>query len=100
MCTWAGCVARWMSRRRRRGSPACAAPVSCSVRLPDFVRTTTFRWTAGTFVVCIFLFSGFVFWQTAAYMTTRIDDAITGEAVAIAADPPERRLAAVAERVW
>jgi hypothetical protein len=49
------------------------------VRLPDFVRTTTFRWTAGTFVGCIFLFSGFVYWQTAAYMTTRIDGAITGK---------------------
>jgi signal transduction histidine kinase len=69
------------------------------VRLPDFVRTTTFRWTAGTFVVCIFLFSGFVYWQTAAYMTTRIDDAITEEAVAIAAEPPERRLEVIEDRL-
>src|SRR5260221_104261 len=98
-----GLMGRPRARLRRpapsRGPARAGGPVSCSVRLPDFVRTTTFRWTAGTFVVCIFLFSGFVYWQTAAYMTTRIDDAITGEAVAIAAEPPERRLAAIEDRL-
>ena len=43
-----------------------------SVRLPDFARTTTFRWTlavAGAFVLCTLVLFGFVYWQTAAYMT-------------------------------
>lgn len=69
------------------------------MRLPDFVRTTTFRWTAGASVACIVLFSGFVYWQTAAYMTARIDGAITEEVRAIAAEPPERRLEAIEDRL-
>jgi signal transduction histidine kinase len=56
------------------------------VRLPDFARTTTFRWTlgiAGAFVLCTFALFGFVYWQTAAYMTSRIDGLLTEELSAI-----------------
>src|SRR6266581_4654615 len=59
-----------------------AASVSSSVRLPDFARTTTFRWTlavAGAFVLCTLLLFGFVYWQTAAYMTSKIDVLLTEE---------------------
>ena len=48
----------------------CAAWVSSSVRLPDFTRATTFRWTlvvAGAFGLCTLVLFGFVYWQTAAY---------------------------------
>jgi signal transduction histidine kinase len=69
------------------------------VRLPDFLRTTTFRWTAGVFVVCIALFSSFVYWQTATYLTARIDAVITEEVRAIAAEPPDRRLVVIEERL-
>ena len=31
------------------------------VKLPDFVRTTTFRWISIAFAVCILLFSAFVY---------------------------------------
>jgi signal transduction histidine kinase len=61
------------------------------VRLPDFVRTTTFRWTlavACAFVLCTLLLFGFVYLQTAAYMTSSFDDLITGELHIIAADSP------------
>jgi signal transduction histidine kinase len=72
-----------------------AAWVSSSVRLPDLIRTTTFRWTlavAGTFVLGTLLLFGFVYWQTAAYMTSNIDSLLTGEVRLIAADAPARRL--------
>jgi len=72
------------------------------VRLPDFVRTTTFRWTlavAGAFVLCTLVLFGFVYWETAAYMTSSFDDLITGELHIIAADTPERRLAQINERL-
>jgi signal transduction histidine kinase len=73
----------------------CAAWDSSFVRLSNFVRTTTFRWTlavAGAFVLCTLLLFGFVYWQTAAYMTATFDDLITGELHIIAADGPSRLL--------
>lgn len=72
------------------------------MRLPDFARTTTFRWTlaiAGAFVLCTLVLFGFVYWQTAAYMTATFDELITGELRIIAADTPERRLAQISERL-
>jgi signal transduction histidine kinase len=80
----------------------CAAWDSSSVRLPDFVRSTTFRWTlavAGAFVLCIVVLFGFVYWQTATYMTSTFDDLLTGELRIIAADSPERRLAQIESRL-
>jgi methyl-accepting chemotaxis protein len=72
------------------------------VRLPDFVRTTTFRWTlavAGAFVLCTVVLFGFVYWQTAAYMTSTFDALLTGELQIIAADSPERRLTQIDNRL-
>src|SRR5215472_14051483 len=80
----------------------CAARASFSVRLPDFARSTTFRWTlgvAGAFVVCILVLFGFVYWQTAVYMTARIDGVITEDLRIIAADSAERRLAELEDRL-
>jgi signal transduction histidine kinase len=72
------------------------------VRLPDFTRTTTFRWTlavAGAFGVCILVFSGFVYWEVAAYTTSRIDGLLIDEAAVIAADSPEQRLEDIDDRL-
>jgi signal transduction histidine kinase len=80
----------------------CAASGSSSVRLPDFVRTTTFRSTlviAGAFVLCTVVLFGFVYWQTAAYITSSFDALITGELHIIAAEPPERWLPHIKERL-
>jgi signal transduction histidine kinase len=52
------------------------------VRLPEIVRSTTFRWAlsvAGAFALCIFLLFVFVYVQAAAYMTARADRALTSE---------------------
>src|ERR1700687_3015073 len=80
----------------------CAAWVSSFVRLPNFARTSTFRWTlvvAGAFVLCTLMLFGFVYWQTAAYMTSKIDDLLTNELRVIAADAPERRLQEIDDRL-
>jgi signal transduction histidine kinase len=80
----------------------CAAWDSSFVRLSDFASTTTFRWTlavAAAFVLCTLLLFGFVYWQTAAYMTSTFDNLIVGELRIIAADTPERRLEQIEERL-
>src|SRR5580692_7703263 len=80
----------------------CAAWVSSSVRPSDFARTTTFRWTlavAGAFVLGTLLLFGFVYWQTAAFMTSTFDDLIVGELHIIAADASGRRLEHIDNRL-
>ena len=79
-----------------------AAWASSSVRLPDFVRTTTFRWTlavAGAFVLGTLVLFGFVYWQTATYMRSSIDRLLTGEVGIIAPDTPQRRLELIVNRL-
>jgi signal transduction histidine kinase len=79
-----------------------AAPASYSVRLPEFIRTTTFRWTlvgSGAFALCILLMFGLVYWRTAAYIVARVDTTIVRDADAIARDPPDRWHEAIEERL-
>src|SRR6267142_2143935 len=80
----------------------CAAWVSFSVRLPDFARTTTFRWTlavAGTFVLCTLLLFGFVYWRTTVYMISENDVLLAAELRVFAANTPEQRLAEINDRL-
>src|SRR5882672_9497263 len=79
-----------------------AAWVSSSVRLPDFIRTTTFRWTlaiASAFVLYTFVLFGFVYWQTAAYMLSEGDAFLANELSVFAANTPEQRLAEIDDRL-
>jgi signal transduction histidine kinase len=69
------------------------------VNLPDFVRTTTFRWTSIAFAVCILLFSAFVYWEAATYMLARMDATIAEESLVVAADTPDRQLNAIEDRL-
>jgi signal transduction histidine kinase len=72
------------------------------VRLPDFIRTTTFRWSlviAGSFVLCTLLLFAFVYWQTAVYMTTTVDAILMQDAQTLAAEPPGRRAEAIEGRL-
>src|ERR1700687_5492887 len=80
----------------------CAASVSSSVRLPDFARTTTFRWTlgvAGAFVLCTLVLFGFVYWQTAVYLTSQYDVLLTEELRVFATNTPEQRLQEIDDRL-
>src|SRR5467141_2954011 len=79
-----------------------AAWVSSSVRLPDFARTTTFRWTlvvASVFVLCTLLLFGFVYWRTAVYVMSQNDVLLTEELRVFAANTPEQRLAEIDDRL-
>jgi signal transduction histidine kinase len=69
------------------------------VTFPDFVRTTTFRWTSIAFAVCIVLFSAFVYWEAAAMMRARMDDVLVEESRIVVADTPDRRLTAIEDRL-
>jgi signal transduction histidine kinase len=62
--------------------------------MPEFMRTTTFRWTlvvSGALAACILLMFGFVYWQTADYMNASIDRLVMDRADTIAAAPQDRR---------
>src|SRR5216684_4452764 len=79
-----------------------AAWASSSVRLPDFARTTTFRWTlgiAGAFVLCTLVLFGFVYWQTAVYLTSQYDVLLAEELRVFATNAPERRLQEIDDRL-
>jgi len=72
------------------------------VFLPEFTRTTAFRWTlavAGAFVVCTLLLFGFVYWEVATYTTERVDGLLIDELHVIAADSAERRLEDIDDRL-
>jgi signal transduction histidine kinase len=80
----------------------CAAWGSSFVRLPEFASTSTFRWTlaiAGAFVLCTLVLFGFVYWQTADYLTRTADELLSGDLRAIAADSPPQRLEAIDSRL-
>jgi signal transduction histidine kinase len=72
------------------------------VRLPDFARTTTFRWTlaiAGAFVLYTLMLFGFVYLQTAAYMMSESDVLLADELRVFVANTPEQRLAEIDDRL-
>lgn len=63
-----------------------------SAHLPSFVRTSIFRDTfaiAAAFVVCTVVLLGFVYWQAARYMTSRVDSMLTEELDAVMAGSPD-----------
>src|SRR6266853_3447311 len=79
-----------------------AAWDSSFVPLPDFARTTTFRWAlavAGAFVLCTAALFGFVYWQTAAYMMSENDVLLTEELRVFAGNTPQRRLDEIDDRL-
>ena len=79
-----------------------AAWASSSVRLPDFARTSTFRWTlavTGAFVLYTLVLFGFVYWQTAAYLMHENDLVLTEELRVFADNSPEQRLVEIDDRL-
>jgi signal transduction histidine kinase len=72
------------------------------VRLPELARTSTFRWTlaiAGAFVLSTLLLFGFVYWQTADYMTRTTDTLLTEDLARIAATSTKAQLDTIAARL-
>jgi signal transduction histidine kinase len=65
------------------------------VRLPEFTRSTTFRWTvvvSGAFILCILLMFGLILAQAYSYMTADVDALISDVADTIASHEPEQRV--------
>ncbi|MBO0712148.1 MAG: HAMP domain-containing histidine kinase [Acetobacteraceae bacterium] len=65
------------------------------MHLPDFLRTTTFRWTlaiSAAVTMCIVLMFGLVYWQVSGYATALVDRLDTDEAETIRAAPAERAI--------
>jgi signal transduction histidine kinase len=80
----------------------CEARALFSVRLPEFTRTTTFRWTliiSSAFALAIFASFAFVYVQAIYDILSRIDAAVTNEAATISHETPEQRLESIAERM-
>jgi signal transduction histidine kinase len=65
------------------------------VRLPEFTRSTTFRWTlavSGAFIACILLMFGFILAQAYSNLTADVDALITEVANTIASHEPPQRI--------
>jgi signal transduction histidine kinase len=72
------------------------------MQLPEFLHSTTFRWTllvAGIFAAFIVALLGFVYLKTRDDLTTRSDRAIASQMDVFAALSSERRLDAINERL-
>src|SRR6266571_98351 len=71
-----GSAARSICRARRRSFTRCVASGSYSVRQLEFFRTTSFRWTiafATVFAIGMGMLAGIIYWQTARFITRRVD---------------------------
>ncbi|MET0707428.1 MAG: ATP-binding protein [Tardiphaga sp.] len=69
------------------------------MRLPDFVRTTTFRWTSIAVALSILVFSAFVYWEAGTSLQADMDDSIAQAVASIAATVPERRIITIEDRL-
>ena len=72
------------------------------MRLPDFARTTTFRWAltvASAFLLCTLVLFGFVYWQTAVYVISKYDVLLVEELRVFASNTPEQLLQEINDRL-
>ena len=75
-----------------------AALDSFSVPLPEFTRTTTFRWAlavASILAVYVVLLFGVIYWRTGQYLTARSDAVVTLQSRVFAAATTQDRLTAI-----
>ena len=72
------------------------------MRLPEFTRTTTFRWTilvSGAFGLCTMLMFGFVYWKTTSDLVQQTDHFVERAVRTIEDVSPENRIPAINERL-
>src|SRR5580704_8098057 len=75
-----------------------AGPDSSSVPLPEFTRTTTFRWSlavASMLAVYVIVLFGVIYWGTKGYLTARSDAVVTMQAQVFGAATTRDRLTAI-----
>jgi len=72
------------------------------VHLPDFARTTTFRWAitvASAFLLCTLSLFGFVYWRTAVYVMSKYDVLLVEELAVFASNNSDRMLQEIDDRL-
>src|ERR1700737_223694 len=72
------------------------------MRQPQFIRSTTFRWTlavAGVLAIFVTLLFGFIYWKTDSYLVDRSDRMIARQLHYIAGLPGERQPEAIAQHL-
>jgi signal transduction histidine kinase len=72
------------------------------LRRAEFFRLGSFRWpliNAGAFTIFTVVLFGFVYWQTATYLTMRIDGALDTELRVIASESLEQRRGSIDDRI-
>jgi hypothetical protein len=72
------------------------------MRQPQFVRSTTFRWTlavAGVFAIFVILLFGFIYWKTDSYLIVRSDRMVARQLHYIAGLSGGRQLDAIAQHL-
>src|SRR6266581_9591762 len=73
-----------------------------SMRQPQFIRSTTFRWAlavAGVLAIFVIVLFGFIYWKTDSYLIERSDRMIARQLHYIAGLPNERQLDAIAQHL-
>jgi signal transduction histidine kinase len=72
------------------------------MRQPQFIRSTTFRWTlavAGVLAIFVIVLFGFIYWKTDSYLVVRSDRMIATQLRYIAGLPSERQPEAIAQHL-
>jgi signal transduction histidine kinase len=72
------------------------------MRQPQFIRSTTFRWTlavAGVLAIFVIVLFGFIYWKTDSYLIVRSDRMIATQLHYIAGLPGERQPEAIAQHL-
>jgi len=72
------------------------------VHLPDFARSTTFRWAitvASAFLLCTLSLFGFVYWRTAVYVMSKYDVLLVEELAVFASNNSDRMLQEIDDRL-
>src|ERR1700741_2214531 len=72
------------------------------MRQPQFVRSTTFRWTlavAGVFAIFVIVLFGFIYWRTDSYLIVRSDRMVARQLHYIADLSGGRQLDAIAQHL-
>jgi signal transduction histidine kinase len=83
-------------------STPCAARVIASVRLPRICRTSSFHLTllfAGLFNLSALVLFAVIYWSTAFYMTSQLDDAIDSDLTELRQEMPAGGLAGIARMI-
>src|ERR1700759_4088559 len=73
-----------------------------AMRQPQFIRSTTFRWTlavAGVLAAFVTVLFGFIYWKTDNYLIARSDRMIARQLQYIAGLPGEHQPAAIAQHL-